>query len=156
MTKDSKEGSELNLLKNLNVPDISPVIDYGRLAPFVSEHNAEYVGLLVAHQIRRGNARNMAVNYYQGNDWSPSPLNGANNDLVHYYEFLKLRAEADKVSEDLIELIEFKKIEAETIKDRIENENLPIEEKRELLKEWEDKIDEVVNLAAILEDLSGA
>lgn len=156
MTQDFKKVSERDLLKNLNVPDISPVIDYGRLSPFVSEHNTKYVGLLMAHQIRRGRARNAAVNYYQGNDWSPSLLNGANSDLTHYYEFLKLRMEADKISEDLFELIEYKKIEAETIKDRIENDDVLVEDKRELLREWEDKIEEIINLTEILEDLSGA
>ena len=64
--------------------------------------------------------------------------------------------EADTVSEDLFELIEVKKIEAETIKDRIENDDVPIEDKRELLREWEDKIEEIINLTEILEDLSGA
>jgi hypothetical protein len=147
---------KLSALKNLNVPEINPLIDYSKMSPFVSAHNAEYIGLLMAHQIRRGRLRNEAVNYLQGNDWSPPSLNGANRDVFEYYQYLKALEEADDISEELIEMIEFKKVEAETLKDRIENEQLPIEEKKELLKEWEDKIDDIIRMTTILEGLSSA
>jgi hypothetical protein len=143
-----------------NIPDIPAVLDPpgadGSLEPFIMAHNAHFVSLLMAGEFRRGRARAAAVGYGTSTG-SGIPLSSASiEELSFYYNHLVKQAEADDKSEEIYEKFEIKRLDVESLSYRLRHEDLPLEEKQQLLNELTDLMGEIELLTAEMENLGSA
>ena len=141
-------------MMDLNVPDMPGT--NGELEPFVATHNAHFVGLLLAGEFRRSRARAAAVGY--GTSTSAGiPLSSATvTELAHYYNHLVKQAELDEQSADLFEKFEVNRINAESLSYRLQREDLPLEEKQQILNDLVDITNEIERLTGQMENLGRA
>jgi hypothetical protein len=129
--------------------------DYPNLEPFVQKHNAKFVGYLLAAGIRRGRARNAAARYATGTDADPPLISGVNRDLAYYYQHLLAQAEADELSNDLYEKFQEKQLRSELVLRDLQDPDVSMDEKRDLVKELQELEQDMERLGGLLEELSG-
>lgn len=105
----------------------------GGLEPFIGTHNAKFVGMLMAFQFRRGNARMGAVNYGTAHTVATPIASLSAQELSHYYRDLKAQAERDSEAEVLYEDMSFNRLQIEDWTEGLKSEDLSEEKRQELL-----------------------
>jgi len=124
------------------------------IAPYAMPHKPDFIGLMIAAEFRRTRARSAAVSYGTATN-SGIPLTSSFAvELAHYHNYLVKQAENDIRSEELLEEFEILRINAETISLRIRNEDLPLEEKQQLLNELTDLVAEIDKKTQEMEELA--
>lgn len=137
-------------------PDLN-VRDYPNLEPFISEQNTKFVSYLLAHQYRRGRARNAAFKYGIGVLSDPSYISGANRDLLIRYNNLIKLVELDRESTILYENLIDARLQAELIIENLRDmKKLDYDQRREQLIELTKLEDDIQRLTDSLEDLDSA
>lgn len=133
------------------------VQDYPNLEPFISEQSTKFVSYLLAHQYRRGRARNAAFKYGIGTMGEPSYISGANRDLLIRYNNLVRLAELDQKSTALYERLIDARLQAELIIGNLRDmKKLDYDQRREQVIELTKLEDEIERLTGLLEDLNNA
>lgn len=129
---------------------------FPNLEPFLQgEVDIHTAALIIAHQYRRGRARNSMTNYGTSSPVKAPYLSGANRDLVQYYEHRIALEEADRTSEEIYELLQDRQIDAILIINRMREEpDLELEEKAELLESLFALEKDIEKLTGLLEQLS--
>ena len=125
-----------------------------RLAPFMRPTRNQ-VALVLAHQYRRGRARNATAERGLGQKFGVPMLSGPNADLFVFYEMLEQQERVDAASENLLEMLELRREEYEILRSDLDHAT-DLDEKRVLLAEMMDKADEMEELTGLMEKLSGA
>lgn len=129
---------------------------YPNLEPFISgEIDNKTIAMIVAHQYRRGRARNAMISHGTSAPVKAPYLSGANRELVRYYDHRIALEEADRTSEEIYELLQERQIDATLIINRMREEtDLDIDKKAELLERLFNLEEEIKRLTDLLERLS--
>lgn len=128
----------------------------GGLEPFIGTHNAKFVGMLMAYHFRRGNARMGAVNYGTAHTVATPIASATAQELSHYYQDLKERAERDVKSEEIFEDMAFRRLEIGDWTEKLKSEELSEIEKRELLINIDKALVELEGMVEELDRLGNA
>jgi len=128
----------------------------GELEPFVSAHNAKFVGLLSAFHFRRSRARIGAVNYGTANTVVTPVSSRLTQELAFYYQELLAEDERSKESEELYEKMALAQIEIENWIAELRADSLEEETRRELLIKIDKSLVELEVMAGQMEKLANA
>ena len=141
----------------MNVPDKATQREIF-LATLSHEMRTKFVALVLAHQYRRGRARNAAVQFGTGRSISPPFLSGSMQDMAIYYQHLLNQADLEDAATNIYEMVLQKKHRAESIKYRLESERdqLSREEARELLEEMNNVASDIESLTILMEEFGDA
>jgi len=132
------------------------VKEHPNLDPFLSRPvDTPFLSLLIAHQFRRGRARNTVTSYGTATPISAPYISGANRDLLYFYENRLALDEAEKTADEIFLYIQERKIDATLIVNELrENPDLSTDEKATRLERLMEIEVEIEKLAALLEKLS--
>jgi hypothetical protein len=150
---DGKTVLEKVSVDSLNVQAVG---ESGELEPFLSAHNAKYVGFLMSYQFRRGNARMGAVNYGTAHTVATPVTSREVQELALYYNFLLEQAERDKQSEELYEAMTLRQLNIDNWIEELRVDDLSEDERRELLIRIDKALIEMEEMSAQMEKLSDA
>ncbi len=126
------------------------------LEPFVSTHNAKFVGMLMAYHFRRGNARMGAVNHGTAHTVATPIASLTAQELSHYYQDLKAAADKDEKAEEIFEEMSLNRLQVEDWTEGLKDNDLGPKERREILINIDKALVELEGMVEELDRLGNA
>lgn len=131
--------------------------EFPNLQEFLDRRGDTYLlGLIAAHQIRRGRARNMTVAYGTPSPSNASYLAGANRDLVWAYNRQLVFKEAEQTADEIYGLLKELQLDATIYLNQLRDKNsgLTVDQKAEKLEKLQEIEGQITELTSLLERLS--